>query len=134
MIFSTFSSSLAFTLLILRWHGHTNLFESLYIIPSGFGSGTCIVATFVALNAGFDRSQTAVAGGGFYLSMNVGEVTIMSVCSAVLQASVRRLLKSRLQGHADGMEVRTPVFLPSLYFKSPHSLYCISDLNLSAGL
>lgn len=105
IVLSTFSSSLAFTLLIVRWRGHTNLFESLYIFPSGFGSGTCIAATFVGLNAGLNDSSTAIAGSGFYLSMNIGEITVMSISSAVLQACVKYLLRSSLHGRADAMKV-----------------------------
>ena len=37
----------------------------------------------------------------------------MSVCAAVLQASVRGLLKSSLHGSADAMEVKTLLLLLS---------------------
>jgi hypothetical protein len=39
-IFATLSSALTYLLLILRWHGHTGILESLYIIPGGFGCGS----------------------------------------------------------------------------------------------
>jgi MFS family permease len=33
VVFACLSSLLSYSLLLLRWHGHTNWLESLYIIP-----------------------------------------------------------------------------------------------------
>ncbi|KAA8573503.1 hypothetical protein EYC84_005088 [Monilinia fructicola] len=36
LLLGAISSTTAYTLLLLRWHGHTSFLESLYIIPGGF--------------------------------------------------------------------------------------------------
>lgn len=107
-IFGSISASFSFALVVFRWHGQTNLFESLYTFPSGFGCGIATAALFVGLNAGVKRGQTAIAGAGYYLSMNIGEVTGMSICNAILQATVKRRLEKFLRGREQGLEVRFP--------------------------
>lgn len=91
--------------MLLRWHGHTSFFESLYIIPGGFGNGIALSASFIALTANLDQSQVAIASSGLYLSSNVGMVTGISVASAVLQTSLRKQLRIDLEGRFDREEV-----------------------------
>ncbi|KAH8655148.1 major facilitator superfamily domain-containing protein [Tricladium varicosporioides] len=100
-IIGALSSSFAYTLLILRWHGHTSFIESLYIIPGGFGNGIALSASFIALTAGVDACQVAIASSGLYLSMNIGMVGGLSITGAVLQSTLRKQLRISLEGMED---------------------------------
>ncbi len=64
-------------------------------------------AVFIFLSAGIKRSENAIAGGGFYLSSSLGEVTGMSCQSAMLQAMIRRMPLEKLGGADAGAEVRS---------------------------
>ena len=63
-------------------------------------------AVFVFLNAGTKRDDTAIAGGGFYLSSSLGEVTGMAVQNCVLMGTLRSALRVKFGGGEEGMEVR----------------------------
>ncbi|EPS35938.1 hypothetical protein H072_10575 [Dactylellina haptotyla CBS 200.50] len=91
-------SSIASTLLILRWNGHTGFLESLYIFPGGFGMGLSQASSFVAMTAGLEKEHYAVATGGLYLSSNIGAVAGVSIVSVVLENAVRTILGQRLIG------------------------------------
>ncbi|KAF9696856.1 hypothetical protein EKO04_005201 [Ascochyta lentis] len=89
-------ASLAYLLLILRWHGNTNWLESLYIFPGGFGTGIASSTLFVSIQAALDPSFAAIAASTLYLSSSVGMLGGMAGVSAVLQQSLRANLEDRL--------------------------------------
>ncbi|KAF3924427.1 hypothetical protein AA313_de0207813 [Arthrobotrys entomopaga] len=91
-------STLALILITLRWRGNTNLFETAYLGPSGFGIGMINTIAFVALSASIDSKDQAMATSGFYLSDNLGYVIISSLGNAVLQLALGRRLRVRLEG------------------------------------
>jgi hypothetical protein len=92
--------------MILRWHGHTSFLESLYIIPGGFGNGIALSTTFIALTAGVEQGQMAIAGSGLYLSSNIGMVSGLSIAAAILQSTLRKELRIGLEGEAGREQVR----------------------------
>lgn len=98
IILATTCSSSAYLLLILRWHGHTNWAESLYIIPGGFGTGIVQSALFISMQAAIDPAHAAVAASSLYLASSVGMVAGMAGVSAVLQEGLRYGLVKRLSG------------------------------------
>lgn len=83
-------------LLMLRWHGHTNIWESLYIVPAGFGTGVAQVATFISTQAAVDKEHKAVATGGLYLSVQIGLVVGLAAVSTVMLDGMRQSLDGRL--------------------------------------
>ncbi|KAL1608865.1 hypothetical protein SLS59_002056 [Nothophoma quercina] len=89
-------ASLAYLLLILRWHGNTNWLESLYIFPGGFGTGIASSTLFISIQAALDPSFTAIAASTLYLASSVGMLGGMAGVSAVLQQSLRVNLDERL--------------------------------------
>ncbi len=101
-VIGAISSSIAYTFMILRWHGHTSFLESLYIVPGGFGNGIALSAMFVVLTAGIDHCEMAIGSSGLYLSSNVGMVAGISIASALLQSTLRKQLRISLEGR-DGM-------------------------------
>lgn len=97
-LIGAFSSSTAYLLMMLRWHGHTSFLESLYIIPGGFGNGIALSTSFISLTAGVEPCQVAIASSGLYLSSNVGMVLGLSLASAILQSTLRKELRISLEG------------------------------------
>jgi hypothetical protein len=95
------SSSTAYLLMMLRWHGHTSFLESLYIIPGGFGNGIVLSASFISLTAGVEPCQVAIASSGLYLSSNIGMVGGLSVSTAVLLSTLTKQLRISLEGMDD---------------------------------
>ncbi|KAK6531757.1 hypothetical protein TWF694_002928 [Orbilia ellipsospora] len=91
-------SSVASTLLILRWNGHTGFLESLYIFPGGFGMGLSQASSFVAMTAGLEKEYYAVATGGLYLSSSIGAMAGVSLVNVVLENAVRKILVKRVVG------------------------------------
>ncbi|KAF1950460.1 MFS general substrate transporter [Byssothecium circinans] len=87
---------IGYTLLILRWHGKTSWFESLYIFPGGFGMGVIISTLFVGVQASIDPAHSAVAASSLYLASSVGTLMGMAGTSSVLQSTLRKALNRRL--------------------------------------
>ncbi|KAK6339679.1 hypothetical protein TWF718_009075 [Orbilia javanica] len=98
LVFAGIISTVASTLLILRWNGHTGFLESLYIFPGGFGMGLSQAASFVAMTAGLEKEHYAVATMGLYLASSLGAVAGVSAVNVVLENVVRRILGQRLTG------------------------------------
>ncbi|KAK4201707.1 putative multidrug resistance protein [Triangularia verruculosa] len=89
-------SSLSYLMLMLRWHGNTNIWESLYIFPSGFGTGIAQSAVFISLQAVVDPAHAAPSISFMYLSSTIALTMGLSVSNAVMQAALRRSLFNRL--------------------------------------
>ncbi|KAF2008123.1 MFS general substrate transporter [Amniculicola lignicola CBS 123094] len=96
ILFATLVASGAYTLLILRWHGHTNWLESFYIFPGGFGTGVAQSAIFISIQAAIDPQHMAVATASLYLAGSVGMISGMAGVSAVLQGALRAALDRRI--------------------------------------
>ncbi|KAK1753398.1 major facilitator superfamily domain-containing protein [Echria macrotheca] len=93
----TFSSA-SYLLLMTRWHGNTAWPESLYIIPSGFGTGIAQSALFISLQVVIDPAHLAPAVSFMYLSTTVWMTIGLPVSNAVMGVSLRRTLEARLVG------------------------------------
>ena len=106
----TVSASAAYVLLILFWRGKTNIWESLYIGPGGFGTGIVLATTFVGLAAGVKTSEMAIASTGLYLSVNIGCLVGASLASTVLRTSLRDGLCKGLHGiaHRESVGLSSP--------------------------
>ncbi|KAH6847089.1 major facilitator superfamily domain-containing protein [Chaetomium sp. MPI-CAGE-AT-0009] len=90
-------SSFSYLLLMLRWHGNTNFWESLYIFPGGFGTGVAQSAVFVSLQAVVaDPAHLAPAISFMYLTSTVALTIGVPLSNAVMQAVLRRVLRGRL--------------------------------------
>ncbi|KAK3904695.1 major facilitator superfamily domain-containing protein [Staphylotrichum tortipilum] len=98
-------SSFSYLLLMLRWHGHTNIWESLYIFPSGFGTGIAQSAVFISLQAVItDPTHLAPAISFMYLSSTLAVTVGLPLSNAVMQTVLRRTLRERLFGLGLGGE------------------------------
>lgn len=98
-------AAFCYTLLIIRWRGETNVWESLYIFPGGFGTGIAEATAFISLSAAVDRSMQAVALSGLFQSMNIGGIVGLAVSSAVLRLTLKSELEVRLDDFPNKREV-----------------------------
>ncbi|ETS79763.1 hypothetical protein PFICI_09616 [Pestalotiopsis fici W106-1] len=96
MILASAAGTISYTLLILRWLGDTNWWESLYIILGGLGAGMGNTAVFVAINAIVDPSHKAVVVSGLFLSVSVGMITGVAATSALMLEVMQKHLDKNL--------------------------------------
>ncbi|EGX52957.1 hypothetical protein AOL_s00007g293 [Orbilia oligospora ATCC 24927] len=104
-------STIALLLVTIRWRGNTNIFETAYIAPAGFGIGMINTAAFIALSASVEHKDQAMATSGFYLSDNLGFVAISSLGNAVLQTALAKRLDVRLDGVTNKKEASSSGYL-----------------------
>ncbi|KAF1813933.1 MFS general substrate transporter [Eremomyces bilateralis CBS 781.70] len=105
IIISGISACSCFTILATTWRGNTSLWEALLIFPAGFSSGIGYSATFIAMGAGIDEKDMAIATSGLYLSSNVGAVAGVSLSSALFHNTLRTDLNKVLKGVEGGKEI-----------------------------
>lgn len=96
MILGALTSSIAYLVLLVRWHGHTNAWEALFILPGGFGLGMVASATFISVQAAVSRSTKAAATSGMYLMMSIGMIIGLAGVGAVVTEVMTTSLASRL--------------------------------------
>jgi MFS family permease len=96
VLVATTSASIGYALLIVRWHGSTNWFESLYIFPCGFAMGVVQSALFISVQASIEPEYAAIAASMLYLTSPIGNVAGLAVASAVLQGMLKQGLGQRL--------------------------------------
>lgn len=98
LVVATIVAANCYTTLILRWTGKTNFWESLEIIPGGFGAGMSEAAIFISISASVEPSKQSIALSGLFLSASVGIIGGLAISSSVLQISFRNELERRLAG------------------------------------
>ncbi|KAK8017374.1 major facilitator superfamily transporter, partial [Apiospora rasikravindrae] len=98
LLFATLASSTSYLLLLLRWHGRTSVWESLYIFPGGLGTGIVQTATFVAVQAAIDPAHKAAAMSGNFLVVTIGGMAGMVAVNAVTVETMTRKLGATLRG------------------------------------
>ncbi|KAJ4416609.1 hypothetical protein N0V85_002210 [Neurospora sp. IMI 360204] len=96
VIWAVTCSSIGYLLLMLRWHGDTNFFESLYIVPGGFGMGVASSALFISLQVVIDPVHMAPAVSFMYLMQTVWGMIGLPAANAIMQTVLRRNLGIRL--------------------------------------
>ncbi|KAK8135521.1 MFS general substrate transporter [Apiospora sp. TS-2023a] len=96
LVFATLASSASYLLLLLRWHGDTNVWESLYIFPAGLGTGIVQTATFVAVQAAIDPAHKAAAMSGNFLVVTIGGMAGMVAVNAVTVETMTKTLDGLL--------------------------------------
>lgn len=71
-------------------------------MPGDFGSGITQTTAFIALSAGIQKADTAVAMSGYSVCQQLGLAIGMSTTAAILQSRVRAVLGSKL-GEGSGI-------------------------------
>ncbi|KAG5659510.1 hypothetical protein KAF25_002069 [Fusarium avenaceum] len=93
---STISSSICYALLLTRWHGNTNWFESFYLLPGGFGMGMAYSVLFVATQASADPEHVSAAVSTLFLSNAIGVIVGVASTSATVKVVLRKSLDKKL--------------------------------------
>ncbi|KAJ4163077.1 hypothetical protein NW754_014500 [Fusarium falciforme] len=89
LVFAAISSITGYTLMLLRWHGHTSWAESLYVFPGGLGTGIAFSAGFISLQASIDPKDKAAAAAGLFMTTTLGTIIGMAGTSAIIQGYLR---------------------------------------------
>ncbi|KPM35909.1 hypothetical protein AK830_g10653 [Neonectria ditissima] len=92
-IFGNLVGFTGFLLILLRWHGTPNWFESLFVCLPGIGMGVIQSATFIHLAASLRHSEISIAGTAWFVAQNVGILVGASFSTTL----INRVLQSRLQ-------------------------------------
>lgn len=122
LIIATLASSLSYVLLLLRWHGDTNVWESLYIVPGGFGAGLVQSAGFISVQAAVNPKHKAAVTSGMFLTFQIGMILGLSCVSAVMMETMRWRLDALLQGMDLGAAARKTVSWRCLPLSGTYSL------------
>ncbi|KAI1173450.1 major facilitator superfamily transporter [Nemania sp. FL0916] len=114
IIGSSLFASIGYTLLVIRWHGNTNWWESMYIVLGGFGAGMGGSAVFVSLNAVVEPAHKAVVTSGLQLSMPLGMLLGVTAGSAAMLDVIQSVLDKKLFEIGLSLERRTQIIEKSL--------------------
>ncbi|RDW63810.1 hypothetical protein BP6252_11355 [Coleophoma cylindrospora] len=87
-----------YILLVARWNGSTGIWESLYIVPGGVGTGMAGSGVFVAMTAMLKQEEMAMATGGFFLSTNTGIISGITAANLAIRVGFQRQLERNLTG------------------------------------
>ncbi|KAG9237112.1 major facilitator superfamily domain-containing protein [Amylocarpus encephaloides] len=105
VILATLWSMTAYSLLIIRWRGHTNMLESLYIFGGGAGMGISYSALFIALAASLTEEEFPIAGSRLYMFMSIGSATGISVSGTIFKRVAKKGLLTSLSPMKNGVEI-----------------------------
>ncbi|KAK1623150.1 major facilitator superfamily transporter [Colletotrichum phormii] len=109
LIIATIASMFSYVLLLLRWHGDTNAWESLYIVPGGFGAGLVQSAGFISIQAAANPKHKAAVTSGMFLTFQIGMILGLSCVSAVMMETMRWRLDALLEGMDLSVVVRKQI-------------------------
>ncbi|KAB8224274.1 major facilitator superfamily domain-containing protein [Aspergillus novoparasiticus] len=91
-------AAITHVLMLIRWNGHTNFGESLYIIPGGVGTGIASASAFVAMTALLEPQDMAMATGGYMLIVSFAMTTGITMTNTVLGLGFKHHLEQNLHG------------------------------------
>lgn len=80
-------------------------------MPGDFGSGITQTTAFIALSAGIDKADTAVALTGYSVCQQLGVTIGMSTTAAILQSRVRAVLARTVGREKGDRKVRASINL-----------------------
>ncbi|GME41828.1 Multidrug resistance protein [Neofusicoccum parvum] len=118
-------TSICYVLMLLRWNGHTNFWESLYIIPGGFGTGVAASALFIAMTASVAPSMVAIAASSMYLSATVGSLVGLAVAVGPDVENRDEIIRRCLQDieYVQGLEGNLKDSVIRMYLKGFDGVY-----------
>ncbi|KAH8664200.1 major facilitator superfamily transporter [Xylariales sp. PMI_506] len=95
-LIASIAGGISYFLLILRWRGNTNWWESMYIVLGGLAAGMANTAIFISINAIIEPAHKAVATASLFLSMPVGMITGIAIASALMLQVMQEQLDQNL--------------------------------------
>ncbi|KZL78981.1 major facilitator superfamily transporter [Colletotrichum incanum] len=109
LIIGTIASSFSYVLLLLRWHGDTNVWESLYIVPGGFGAGLVQSAGFISVQAAVNPKHKAAVTSGMFLTFQIGMILGLASVSVVMMERMKWRLDILLKAMDLGANARKKI-------------------------
>ncbi|KAJ5588006.1 uncharacterized protein N7459_003771 [Penicillium hispanicum] len=106
LILAGLIASITHTLLYLRWNGHTGLWESLYIMPGGLGTGLASASAFVAMTSLLPPEEVAMATAGYMLLVSFAMTAGVTTSNSVLGMEFHRQLQRNLRGPGSEMVIK----------------------------
>ncbi|CAG8885688.1 unnamed protein product [Penicillium egyptiacum] len=95
-------AGISYLLLYLFWDGHSGFWESLFILPGGFGTGIASASSFIAMSAMLPAEEIAMATAGYMLIVGFSITAGVTASNSVLGMGFQRQL--RLNIHGPGSE------------------------------
>jgi len=121
---ATSSCITSFIVILLRWHGRINGWESLYIFPASLGVGLLNSSQFIGLSASVEKSHLATTTSIFFLSQQIGMMIGASASSALLGSTFRDALVGRMSHGVDSSQVSVAHSSNSLLLKGLRQCAC----------
>ncbi|KAJ5112038.1 hypothetical protein N7532_000083 [Penicillium argentinense] len=106
LILAGLIASTSYISLYTQWTGHTGLWESLYIIPGGVGTGIASASAFVAMTAILPPEEMAMATAGYMLLISFAMTAGVTTSNTVLGMEFQRQLRSKLTGPGSERVIR----------------------------
>ncbi|PPQ77335.1 hypothetical protein CVT25_010917 [Psilocybe cyanescens] len=106
------------------WNDNSSTFHLwIDLIPQGFGMASFITSTLIAMIAGVQREDMAIATGITYLFRTTGQVLGVSLSGAILQAVLLQKLRERITGPG------AAEYFAALIIRNRHTAQIIPMLN-----
>ena len=102
---AVFLCIISFIVIMLRWRGRINVWESFYIFPASLGVGMLNSSQFTGLAASVEKSELATAVSTFYLSQQIGLMIGAGGSAALLRRTFRDALMVNLSGFPNADKV-----------------------------
>lgn len=100
-----------FSLILARWQGDVQWFDTLYVALPGTGMGILQSTTFIHLAASLGHSEIAIAGASWFLAQNIGVLVGASFSTSIINYVLEFKLRQALEGLEDKDEVGAPHFV-----------------------
>ena len=98
LVVASLVASISYVLLYFRWNGNTGLWESLYIIPGGLGTGIASASAFVAMTASLPAEEIAMATSVYMLLVSFAMTAGVTITNSVLGLEFQQQLRRNLHG------------------------------------
>ncbi|KAJ5186075.1 Major facilitator superfamily domain general substrate transporter [Penicillium cf. griseofulvum] len=91
-------AGISYLLLYVHWNGHSGLWESLFILPGGLGTGIASASSFIAMSSMLPADEIAMATAGYMLIVGFSITAGVTTSNSVLGMEFQRQLKLNLHG------------------------------------
>ncbi|KAJ5602221.1 hypothetical protein N7510_011755 [Penicillium lagena] len=99
-------ASVTYVLLYFTWNGQTGIWESLFIIPGGIGTGVASGSAFIAMTVMLQQEEVAMATAGYMLLISFAMTAGVTVSNTTLGLEFKKQLQSNLHGPGSGKVIR----------------------------
>ncbi|CAL5869948.1 uncharacterized protein PFLUO_LOCUS4181 [Penicillium psychrofluorescens] len=99
-------ASVTYVLLYFTWDGQTGIWESLFIMPGGIGTGVASGSAFIAMTVMLQQEEVAMATAGYMLLISFAMTAGVTVSNTTLGLEFQKQLQSNLHGPGSKKVIR----------------------------